>query len=101
MTQLFDAFTFALSGKHPGIVLIDGHKTYRHWIEPADVVNLEASGIPDVGFADQEVEVDHRGVATATDINGQARSVRLLVMVPLSPHLQLEALIASRDGAND
>ena len=78
-----------------GAVFVDGHKVYRHWMEPDDTVNLELSGDSDVAFVDQDVQFDDCGVAHVSDANGQSREVRILVMVPYSPDFQAMELIWS------
>lgn len=101
MANLFDVLRFAFSGKHPGKVLVDGDETYRHWVEPADVVNLELKGSVDLAFANQVVEFDDRGFATVIDVGGTKRSMRVLVLVPFGKRMLAEALICERHGAND
>jgi hypothetical protein len=93
MTRLFDALRRVVA-KNQGSMFVDGHKCYRHWMEPEDTINLEMTGISDVAFVDQDVEFDHRGVARADDTEGVSREVRVLVMVPFGPLLQSFELIA-------
>lgn len=101
MQRLLSALRFALSGQYPGTILVDGRKTLRHWVEPEDVVHFVLGGADDVSFQDQEVQFDDRGVATARDTDGLSRGVRVLVVVPYSPEVQVVAMLLQQDGAND
>jgi hypothetical protein len=100
MSRLFDALR-RVAGKGQGAVFIDGHNAYRHWLDPQDTVNLEMTGISDVAFVDQNLQFDDHGRAQASDTNGQSREVRILVMVPFGPRLQLAELIAPPDSDTD
>jgi hypothetical protein len=100
MAQLFDAFR-RVAAKDQGVIFIDGHKAYRHWVEPEDTLNLEMAGSSDVGFVDQEVRFDDHGATQVADTKGQLREVRILVMVPFGPRLQmLEMIYPPENGAD-
>ena len=100
MSRLFDALR-RVADKDQGAVFIDGHKAYRHWMEPEDTVNLEVSGISDVAFVDQDVQFDDHGRAQVSETNGHSREVRILVMVPFGPRLQLAEMIAPPENDTD
>jgi hypothetical protein len=92
MTMLFEALKRAGCGENnQGIVLIDGSRACRHWVEDGTV--FFESGAKDAAFTDQDIQFDDCGVANAADTNDRLREVRVLVMVPFSAKLQTLDLI--------
>ena len=93
MTSLFHALRRAGCGEdNQGVVLIDGGKAYRHWVEDEKVF-FEVTHGSDAAFADQDVQFDDFGMSTVVDINNRSREVRVLVMVPFNGCLQMLDLI--------
>lgn len=93
MTRLFDALRRVDGGEQgQGAIFVDGSKVYRQWIEDGSVW-LESTGMKDVAFADQDLSFDDSGSADVIDKDGQARKIRILVMVPFNRYLFITELI--------